>query len=409
MSVMDHSPDDGCLGRKSSEVLAQLPRGTSDTDSTQVSLWRTRRLFDLAVMASGEVPSRIARSLGIDLRSVEGLRETPTLGYVARIASMLGIDAASAIRLVGTSASSPIQAVESSSDTIECAHTRDPLLGAIAAADLDDDALELEHLAAVIAADPERAQQFSVAMLLSARAASAQGDVEEARRRLDFALGFRCEIAALGLLRELDRCVRLEAALGCPWERLPLNWCAEFASIPSEIPVARIETLPASVSRMQACACVRALFREIARPSGDVAECFAALAGTAEAAARAGCARSIAWCASIAGIASLRALETERLTKRCERTAMELLVRCQFMLDDALASNAPNAQAALRRRRQRLALHEWCDRAWRGEMRGAFVDELDIWEVRTMFVRFPGARKSVLAEMFKMESRQEIL
>jgi hypothetical protein len=88
---------------------------------------------------------------------------------------------------------------------------------------------------------------------------------------------------------------------------------------------------------------------------------------------------------------------------------MELLVRCQFMLDDALASNAPNAQAALRRRRQRLALHEWCDRAWRGEMRGAFVDELDIWEVRTMFVRFPGARKSVLAEMFKMESRQEIL
>lgn len=384
-------------------------RAGNDLESTRACLWRTRRLFDLAVTASGEIPSRIARTIGLDLRSIEGIRETPTVGYVARIASALGIDAASAVSLIGSTqtAADPTSRSQSSS----AAETRhgDALLDAIEAADLDDDRFEIDRLASSIAADPERPLQFSLAMLLSARSASAEGEVVEARRRLDFALGFRSEASALPLLREVDRIVRLEAALGMPWEALDFEWPAAFASVPPAVSAGATAMLPASQRRMKACERVRGLFREIAHPLGDVAESLAALGEVTECAIHAECARSAAWCASLAGIAALRALETHRLSPRCERSAMELLVRSQFSIDEMLATCDPRDHAPLLRRRQRLALHEWSDRARRGEVCDAFVDELDVREVRTMFVRFPGARKSILAEMFARESRREIL
>jgi hypothetical protein len=60
---------------------------------------------------------------------------------------------------------------------------------------------------------------------------------------------------------------------------------------------------------------------------------------------------------------------------------------------------------ALLRRRARLALHEWCDRARRGELPNALLDDLDVQEVRTIFVRFPGARRGALAQIDLCELR----
>jgi hypothetical protein len=84
---------------------------------------------------------------------------------------------------------------------------------------------------------------------------------------------------------------------------------------------------------------------------------------------------------------------------------MSLFVASQFAIDERIAIEAPKPPMSLLRRRLRLALHEWCDRARRGEVPQALLDEFDDSEVRTMIVRYPRARPVGLASGIDGEIR----
>ena len=81
---------------------------------------------------------------------------------------------------------------------------------------------------------------------------------------------------------------------------------------------------------------------------------------------------------------------------RMRRALMELLVGAQLAVDERLARADDAPPMALLRRRLRLSLFEWCDRARRGEVDHALLDEFDDSEVRTLYVRFPRARRASL-------------
>jgi hypothetical protein len=372
--------------------------------ASRASLWRARKLFDLAVTASGAAPGSVARAIGLDLRAIENMRELPTVGAIARIASALGLDLAAAVEVVGTGtdADRPIDAANGAL-----------MLHALLEADLDDDAIRLERLANDLADDPDRPQHFGLAVLLGARAAAARGQVAEAMQRLRFSQHFPGYSLSLPCVPFLAECMQVEALLGSPWDPLRADWIqrsVELGSVDWEgtrTACGAGDASPAHASAMAArsaaCAHVRSLFLALARDSGRTAEAFdalrASIEGPGESPAGGAWAHSAAWRASLAGIAALRAIETTRLSARGERTAIELLVQSQFALDETIATRSAGQVMALLRRRARLALHEWCDRARRGELPNALLDELDVQEVRTIFVRFPGARRGALAEI----------
>jgi hypothetical protein len=372
--------------------------------ASRASLWRARKLFDLAVTASGAAPASVARAIGLDIRTIEQMRELPTVGAIARIASALGLDLAAAVEVVGagSDAGQPIDLADGI-----------PRQPALLEADLDDDASLLERMAHGLAGDPDRPQDFGLAVLLGARAAAARGEVAEAMRRLRFSLHFAAHFHAPACVPFLVECMHTEAFLGSPWDPLHPDWTERAEELcrvdrrgmreARDAGGASTAHAGAMAERSAACAHVRSLFLALARDGGRTAEAFDALRACVERAGESSadesCPHAIAWCSSLAGIAALRAIETTRLCARGERNAIGLLVQSQFALDEAIAVRRGAGVMGLLRRRARLALHEWCDRARRGELPNALLDELDVQEVRTIFVRFPGARRGALAQI----------
>jgi hypothetical protein len=378
--------------------------------ASRASLWRARKLFDLAVTASGAAPASVARAIGLDIRTIEHMRELPTVGAIARIASALGLDLAAAVEVVGAGSHAG-QPVDSADDTLR--------QRALLQADLDDDATRLERLAHGLADDPDRPQDFGLAVLLGARAAAARGHVVEAMQRLRFSLHFPACSHVASCVPFLLECMHVESLLGSPWDPLHPDWikrAEELCSVDRDHVRSAHDVVGASpahagamAARSAACTHVRSLFLALARDSGRTAEAFDALRACVERAGESPADESrphaVAWCSSLAGIAALRAIETTRLCARGERNAISLLVQSQFALDEAIASRGAAEVMALLRRRARLALHEWCDRARRGELPNALLDDLDVQEVRTIFVRFPGARRGALAQIDLCELR----
>lgn len=377
---------------------------SASANASRASLWRARKLFDLAVTASGAAPGSVARAIGLDLRAIENMRELPTVGAIARIASALGLDLAAAVEVVGAGP--------------DAGHLVDAANGALMQralleADLDDDAIRLERLANGLADDPDRPQHFGLAVLLGARAAAARGHVAEAMQRLRFSQQLQALSASLPCVPFLAECMQVEALLGSPWDPLRADWIQRAVELgrvdwqgvraAQDLGDAPSAYAGAMAARSASCAHVRSLFLALARGSGRTSEAFdalrASIEGPGDSTAVDAWAHSVAWRASLAGIAALRAIETTRLGARGERIAIELLVQAQFALDETIATRGAGQVMALLRRRARLALHEWCDRARRGELSNALLDELDVQEVRTIFVRFPGARRGALAEI----------
>ena len=115
---------------------------------------------------------------------------------------------------------------------------------------------------------------------------------------------------------------------------------------------------------------------------------------------------AIAWTASIAGAAAVRAIVVVRRgplggLETIERRAARLLGCAQLVLDESHDACAGlDASSPLRTlvavRRARLALVEWSMRLAAGELTEDAIDELDLVEIRASCVPFPLARRSAL-------------
>lgn len=346
--------------------------------------WRTQRLFDLAVTASGLEPRRVARNMGIDMRSLCEMRELPSLHYIARIAEVLGIDAASAAGVVGLASDNthPRAAID--------AAMHDDILRA----DLDDDASALDRLAERLASSAQEPGDLALSLLCSARAEAARGEASIATARARVALAIGIPQAAKGIADEMVACIAVESVLGEAW--MP-HAAAAQGHTPSEslqLPSSSRAATPrdACGSRAIAGSLACALLHEAAVARGRIGDRIGELRRHVADAAERGCERAVAWSSSIAGIAALRIRERASLSEREEQAAMSLFVSAQFAIDERIATSCPQPPMSLLRRRLRLGLHEWCDRMRQGEASDALLDEVDDREVKAVFVRFPRAR-----------------
>jgi hypothetical protein len=362
-------------------------------DARHRQRWRTQRLFDLAVTASMAEPWRLARAIGIDERSMRDMRDVPTLRSIARIGRLLGIEPATAAGVVGLG----------DTDANLVAPDMDALRPAIARADIEDDAAELDRLADAVAAAAREPGDLSLSILCTARAAAARGEAHAAHERANCAekLGFSAQSSPVA--SQLLDCVKAEVALGEAWRGLePRGECA----IGHERSLSRRMHAHDAASARQISAVLAArLLHAATHGAGRTCELIAALRRHVVDAVELGCPHAIAWSASIAGIAALRLREARGVSGEADRAAMSLFVASQFAIDERIAIDAPKPPMSLLRRRLRLALHEWCDRARRGEVPQALLDEFDDSEVRTMIVRYPRARPVGLASGIDGEIR----
>lgn len=349
-------------------------------DARHRQRWRTQRLFDLAVTASMAEPWRIARAIGIDERSVRDMRDVPNLGYIARIGRLLGIEPASAAGVVGLGEARPSFA------TADMATLRDEIMRA----DIEDDAAQLDALAETLAAAAREPGDLALSILCGARADAARGEPTAALERANCAktIGFSDEIAPLAS-RLLD-CIAIESTLREAWSPFDPGHAPTAARPHGLARTPRAED--ACGARRHAAALASELLHAAAHGAGRAGELIAALRRHVCETAEIDCPHATAWSASIAGIAALRLREFEGVSREADRAAMSLFVASQFAIDERIARDAPDPSMSLLRRRLRLALHEWCDRARRGEVSQALLDEFDDSEVRTMIVRFPRAR-----------------
>ena len=325
-------------------------------------------------------PWRIARAIGIDERSVREMRDVPNLSYIARIGRMLGIAPATAAGVVGTADTHPATVVTD----------RAALREAISRADIEDDAAQLDRLSDALVAAAREPGDLALSILCGARADAARGETAAARERTRCAenMGFSADSAALAA--QLLECVSTEATLGEAWHAFDRRPVSTVDGPRRHTRTARMDD--ACSARRIVAALAAELLHAPPHGHGRTCELLAALRRHVADAVELDCPHATAWSASIAGIAALRVRETDDLSPEAARAAMSLFVAAQFAIDERIARDAPNPPMSLLRRRLRLALHEWCDRARHGEVSHALLDEFDDSEVRSMIVRFPRAR-----------------
>ena len=407
---------------------------------------RTQRLFDLAVEASGLTRKRLARALGIDLRSLDDMRELPSIDYVGRIGGALGLPAAQAVGIVALSAPEDRDASE--------------LAALVRAADLHDDAGALERLSGEIAQVRRSPGAIALSLALAARAKSARGETAAAVAELDAALRLGVDPQDGEEVAAFVDCIRGEHLLGCPW------LAPQRMHRPQHGRLRRAHDCNGPVPRSALDARRRAFALafdllcglgpdpdafELARALGALAGLRALLESSAD---RLGLGRGeleepraehgqhleergvglqpfepkprdaaawgilreegrsldtsddaeralgLAWVASIAAAAALRAAELARPSPKVEHAAMQLLVQAEFTLDECLDAHGAasigvgggesGAVAALLRARQsRIQLIEWCQRARAGEDPHPFVTDEDRAMLDDWGVRFP--------------------
>lgn len=354
-------------------------------DDRQRHRWRTQRLFDLAVTASMAEPRRTARAIGIDERSLREMRDVPSLGYIARIGRLLGIETATAASVVG------LHAMGSGRAAIDTP----ALLESISRADIEDDAAELDRLSALLSAAAREPGDLALSILCGARADAARGETAAAADRVRYAGNLGIPERYASLATQLLGCVEIEASLGEAWTAFTQSAPCADANHRAHPRTARAHD--ALSARAIVASLALQLLHAMGARTSRACELIAALRRHVADTVELGCPHAIAWSASIAGIAALRLREFDGISREADRAAMSLFVASQFAIDEHIASCAPSPPMSLLRRRLRLALHEWCDRARRGEVSQALLDEVDDSEVRTMIVRYPRARPFGLA------------
>ena len=409
---------------------------------------RTQRLFDLAVEATGLSRKRLARALGIDLRSLDDMRELPSIDYVGRIGGALGLHAAQAVGIVALAA----------------AEEREPsdVLELVRRADLGDDAGTLESLAQEVGRTRSTPGSIALSLALAARAKSARGDTAAAIAELDAALRLGVDPRDSEVIDAVVDCVRGEHLLGSPWHAPQRQHCVVQPRQRRSAFRSDATAISALDARRQAFALAFELLPglrpdpdsfEVGRALGSIAALRAFLESSSDLAAHRGglglpadaagthleergvglqpfeprlrdpleadsecpaqCTShsdeavdrvmGFAWVASIAAAAALRAAELARPSPRIEHAAMQLLVQAELAIEDhceawsahdsspfrAVRSQAGSAANLLRARRARVQLIEWCQRARGGEDPYPYATDEDRATLIEWGVRFP--------------------
>ena len=334
---------------------------------------RTRSLFALLTAAHGGSQRAAARGTAIDPRCLKELRGIPTIEFVARIGQGLGLDAKHATGVVATAP--------------RALRSRGCVRAAIVAADLHDDVGELSRLAAELQQAAREPSDLGLSQLVVARTLAARGDVHGASVAVDLAVRIGLSKLDAACVAALAHAIEGEVTISSAWTGRVADAApraiasrlramhASFASVPCE----RSAAHDARTRSWSQSALVLAL------PDGATSE--HALCDLLREVDAASDPASIAWTASIAGETALV------LRKRDHRVGLRAIVRCQLMLDEALARAEDEVRGLLLRRRTRVALREWSTRVALDEIDADTIDGVDADELARIGMWFPEAMR----------------
>ena len=348
-------------------VAPETARSLVFVASTEDLLERTRGLFSLLVSTCEGSRFQASKLMSVDRRTMDELRSVPTLRMVDRMGAALGLKAGEAAEVLASARrpdASPAQ-------------TR----AAIVAADLADDAVVLDRLAAMLQRRPEHPADLGLAQLVRARAAVARGDMAAVSRAIPLALDLGFAHGDGALVRALAEAVHYEALFATPWHApreadRGLAWILELG-----------RSVDHGGARCEGAAIRHAAWLradELIRPGACTRSPVARLEELIHASATS---TQLAWTASIAALAAMRA--SLRAPEREQGRLLALIVRAELALDEA---HAHEPHPLLLVRRTRVALAEWITRATRGEVDEQTIDDLDEEELSRAAMWFPEAR-----------------
>ncbi len=336
---------------------------------------RTRALFELLATACGGSRRIAAQEIMVDPRCCDHLRNAPTIDFIARIGSGLGLDARSA---------SGVVAAEPASRA-----TRASILKAIAAADLLDDAVQLVRLAAELQRRADAPADLGLAQLVCARACVARGDLDGARAALELVRRLGIPETDARLAHELAESIVGEGSLGAPW----VNTCADLSGVRALLPAggaggapsvrARCWALGSRLLAGDACAVSEYRLRDflqVLEESSDPVD--------------------VGWAGSIVAEVALLL----RSQGRC--SGLRAIVTCELALEEALAVTEGAVRDHVLRRRTRIALREWSTRSVLGEIDVDTIDHLDAEELARIALWFPLALRDPAISRVVAKARQ---
>lgn len=336
---------------------------------------RTRALFELLATACGGSRRIAAQEIMVDPRCCDHLRNAPTIDFIARIGSGLGLDARSA---------SGVVAAEPASRA-----SRASILQAIAAADLLDDAVQLVRLAAELQRRADAPADLGLAQLVCARACVARGDLDGARAALELVRRLGIPETDARLAHELAESIVGEGSLGAPW----VNTCADLSGVRALLPAggaggapsvrARCWALGSRLLAGDACAVSEYRLRDflqVLEESSDPVD--------------------VGWAGSIVAEVALLL----RSQGRC--SGLRAIVTCELALEEALAVTEGAVRDHVLRRRTRIALREWSTRSALGEIDVDTIDHLDAEELARIALWFPLALRDPAISRVVAKARQ---
>jgi hypothetical protein len=314
---------------------------------------RTNGLFQLLVSACDGSRREASRLIDIDLRTFDTLRAVPNLEFVARIGLGLGLDARSAAAVIGASETNRVDPAE--------------IRSMIIAADLADDPIALDWIAERLSAGARNPGDLRLAQVVRARALVARGDADGAVAALLASRAIAHADEDSELLVALERAARFEAVLAEP--TLPMQTVLGFAD-------ERVEPQPASEEQFRR-RCWSLAHRMIGSDE-PVAEVVAAMHAAIECADSP---RKLAWSASIAALAALRARHLCARVPADDNRLVALIVACELRLEETVGQTDAIDRALLIRRLARVIWREWQTRVLLGEFDPTVVDALDADEL----------------------------
>jgi len=373
---------------RSMPIAPIITNAPTRRDPTNTLASRTHGLFLLLTATCDGSARTASHRIGRDPRSAANLRDVPTLGYIADLGRALGMSSSAALDVITHDAQMP--------------HSLEVLRDSVAVADIDDDAVKLESVAAALARLDDAPHNFTFSLLVLARAASSRGESVRAHEHLQRA-------KALGLapndplVTRLASTVEHEFALGTPWicaSKQVLLGCLTTTSVSPWAGLSCAESMRAHCHALGVR--VSTIYAPIVnRYNGNVVlETLALLQQSIDDALRTAGSRdgdrSTIWAASIAGHTAHRVLERHSTDRAIESAALALAVRAAFILEEMAENKASDAHQLACTRRARLVLSEWTSRGARDELPHGSVDEVDLAELHAACVRFPAARDAEL-------------
>jgi len=300
---------------------------------------------------------------------MDDMRSVPTLRMIDRISSALGLklgEAAGVLASARTPRATP-------------AETRE----AIIAADLADDAIALDLLAAALQRQPQHPADLGLAQLVRARAASARGDMAAASSAVSIALELGFARSDGALVRTLAEALHHEGSLATPWHasRCADHGIARLLEITRSVDLGRVQCETGAI-RGAAWQAADGLAADGARTRSPIARLEDLMDASATSA-------QLAWSASIAALAALRACVSAH--ERQQSRLLALIVRAELALDDACSESGDRLLLV---RRTRVALAEWIARGALGEIDEQTIDGFDEDELARSLLWYPTARES---------------